>query len=385
MKVNRSNFSALGFSIRRFLSILICMPIVVAATEVNLQSSSHPEIFCEDQYKNQVQTTFREQANMFRQSMIKDIEEGFIPNDTPADLYDIFKSLSAKMSKETDGSQMTMGPVIENTKIPLLEKAPGRLKYRVNKLMHSNSSIEYSTTNESISLIFEDLSLDQFNYLKQTFGQGHSSIQFDPSIQYRLQDFLSPALSAISDWHVYGQCTLFASMYLDATNNRTRYSSGWAHHDAIVERLQDSSHFRRIKKGEKLLPGDVLVLSTYEKKGSTLATEREYVIGHIYFYLDENLSIGSNPSGLRLGTYSGYDYFKSGIFSGDEKEYSLEHPQSSGDLGILVYRRIQWTPAPLNFRNYKNGAPALALPIARDKIGRYSIDRNNILFCGSRD
>lgn len=336
----------------------------------NRSALGNQNLFCEDQYKGQQQTTFQEFVKQTAdQSGAGAAAESQVENT---------RKFIGTVVTDIDGSSTHLLEPMADPYIALLAAAPGDLKYRVVNLQIPNDYPR--STSKTVSVFFDNLKLNQFEYLKKTFGLGQSELKYDPTIQYRLQDFLPAPLQAVADWYTYTQCTGFIAMYLDATRTRTRISTGWAHHDATIDRLQNTNYFRRVKHGERLYPGDILVAATPESAG-TITTEREYVIGHIYIYLDENLSLGANPGGIQYGTYIGSNYLKNGIFSGKDIEVSFEKPLKE-DVGLLVYRRVNWSDEPLEFRKYKNGAPILALPLVADQLGRLKVDRKNILSCG---
>ena len=397
MKKTRLDFDTLEFksSSAALVMVLVLSLAQVSVAEQDIGSSQkhQPQLFCEDQYQGQKQTTFEEGEEFFAKLQRKYYDEveraaqlqpGYRYSPIPVVLYsDIYKELIKKITSETDDSTTRLLEPIDKYYLPRLLAAPENLKFQIFKSEVPGNYSNVSNKHQMISIFFENLTIRQFNYLKNTFGQGQSDLKYDPSITYRLQDFFPRTLQAVAAWFPYTQCTGFVSMYLDATQTRTRISPLLAHHDALIERLQDSKYFKRLHTGEKLEPGDILV-HVSGASPSTVKTEREYIIDHTYIYLDENLSIGSNPGGLRYGVLDNNDgeYLKNGIFAGIDYEISLKSPLAANVTGMIAYRRLNWNDEPLAFRHYHEGAPAIAFTVVMDHLGRHHLDRTNLLYCG---
>ncbi len=180
-------------------------------------------------------------------------------------------------------------------------------------------------------VVFEPMSLQQFNELKSYFGgwsRESNLTEYQAGRRYGLKDFLPPLMRALLNLRFESEtqevidldgqsvevttlANCWGTMYevlREAKEASGRFSVFYAHDDVMKEFLFDQTYSREVKSFSKnpddfssserrnkgLRPGDVIIVG------------REYVY-HVFIYLDQDLYFEKSGSGdktmFRLSTY----------------------------------------------------------------------------------
>ncbi len=84
------------------------------------------------------------------------------------------------------------------------EKANREVQYDPNENDHPNTiQMEGSPSTVTLVIKFPQLSLEQFNFLKNHYGQGASKVIFKPGEIYTLPDFFQPPIHALHSKYHY--------------------------------------------------------------------------------------------------------------------------------------------------------------------------------------
>lgn len=310
----------------------------------------------------------------------------------PKDLLEFDRDLPSRFKNDSR-------PVFETEtgeQVEALSSLSQNLKYIVKKLPEA-----YPSRNPRREITFPNLSFEQFNSLKERFGMNLSVLKYDKNLVYKLQDFLPPNLQAALEFAPVSNCFGFIQNYLEADGHQIRIAF---RHDSLVSRLQDPEKFRMLKKGEKMAVGDIIVTAMDPSMDPSIRrTLKSFVIDHAVVYLDEFLSIGSNPDGMLHGSIMDGRFtrnkfgdmvplgsvFENGIFTGDS---DLNwNPENSNFFKVLVFRRVDFKDARIDFQRFVS-EPSETRPrpiefavaaflLNTDQFGRVTADRDSGISC----
>lgn len=231
-------------------------------------------------------------------------------------------------------------------RINFLENAPGKIDYHV---LPSKVIVRWS--NRSVDIHLGRLSLEQFNYLQKYFNLRNPFLIYDSNFDYDLSDFLDPALQALIPLTFLTNCFGFIGSYFSSNENRANVFIG---HDSLVELLENKNFFKRIYPGERVQPGDI-VLDVFKDEEHDHTQQRNFTIFHAEIYVDDNLTLSSNPNGFHLGGVrndsnedlltldpsAGSNFFDNGIFRGsrfEQRETAV--PTFKDGSQLRIYRQI---------------------------------------------
>jgi hypothetical protein len=350
---------------------LVLFIALLGLSTARSEPNTTPELRCEDQYLGQPQETYAESLFAHQQK-----------NPTTG------SGLRHINSNHPRTQEFAKDPA-PHTPIPWLDRGPGEIKYQIFPSKFSMFG------GQEVEITFGTLTLDQFEYLKQKFGQGQSKLKFSPGYQYLLRDFLPPAFQIADSLENLG-CGTFAIAYLEASETQTRLGGDFG--DLLMDRLEDKNFFRRLNYGELLEPGDIVVSAmtmipppTSPSSGSPAS--RDYVFEHYTIYLDDNLSIGANPAGLQLAPIMATRSYKVNDPDGTTKVVPFgnlfrDHRFWGGHKALLpngiqpvVFRRLGPLEGFLPRRKYEHSAAAMALAIEYDQMGRAKTSNYKIKVC----